>query len=537
MEKIVSFEQDEKFYLNLSKKCRDKGDYAGAIDYAKRAVALPSGTERARLELAELYLDANLYDKVLDVLNEILARNRRCVPAYRLAFHFFLNLDDVYSLLSYIKFGLDYNGDNEEYFELLDEFRREFDFGKMLADSPPQGYRQIYPESAPSEELLEHFDKNEFFFAESRTHLAQSAMEAGDFRAAEAYLKEVLEEEPENISALCGMVYLCNLRNRYGDAQRYVEKLLQSANLTDVNDAYKIVSVFCDLNRHELVLDALETIEEVLTLDDRLLNIKALALYNLRRLPESEEVFRLLRAVDDTFHIYSYYLKWVHAVRVGEREFEPLEYTDQVPESEYQYRGRRLEVILSLPREDFLQCLKVPENVELLEWSLTMNEDEIVTEAIKALFRSPHEYFLDEMLIYSDMSYSVKKEIVALKLFREDEEICYTISDLIKVRQSRFPKRYREFAPPFRRAFCMAQGVLYFTDKDYYRKLCMAAGRMFDRWKAFPDADFEDEEALTATLLSLTVRKEYPREALMRIFHLTESTLSRYLDFYETQKK
>ena len=362
---VVSFERDPKFYLNLSRKSRDRGDYLGAIDYAKRAAEV-SGTAEALLELAQLYMEANHYDKVLDVINRVLAADRHCVPAYRIAFRFFLILDDVYSLLAYIKLGLDYNKSDPEFFRALDEVRREFDFEKVLADAQAQDYRVIYPEKREPEELLENFDRSGFFFAESRNQLAQNAIEAGDYKTAGKFLSEVIEDEPRNISALCNLVYLCNITNRFAEADRYVQELLAIDDVTDVNDVYKIVSVFCDMNNHELVLEYLERIEEMITPDDRLLQMKALALYNLRRFSESEEVFRLLHVVDDTFGIYSYYLKWVDRVRTGERPFEPLAYTDQVPEAEYQFRTRRLEIILRLSRQDFLSCLKVPENAELL---------------------------------------------------------------------------------------------------------------------------------------------------------------------------
>ena len=529
---VVSFERDSKFYLNLSRKSRDRGDTLSAIDYAKRAAEAAEDPETALLELARLYMDANHYDKVLDVVNTVLAKDRRCVAAYRLAFRFFLTLDDVYSLLSYIKLGLDYNKSDPEFFRALDEVRREFDFEKMLSDAQAQDYRVIYPEQRDPEELLENFDRNGFFFTESRNQLAQNAMETGDYKSAGKYLTEVLEEEPRNISALCTLVYLCNVTNRFAEADRHVQELLAIDNITDVNDVYKIVSVFCDMNNHELVLEYLERIEEMITPDDRLLQMKALALYNLKHFSESEEVFRLLHVVDDTFYIYSWYLKWVDQVKNGEREFEPLAYTDQVPEPEYQYRTRRLEVILSLSRADFLSCLNVPENVELLKWSLTMNEDDVISEVVRCMFRSPLESFLDEMLVYSDISYMVKKEIVALKLLRGDAEIAYTISDLVKIRKSKYPRRYAELTEPFQYAFCMAQAVLYFTDSNYFAKLCARVGRMYDRWKREEDPDLVDDSALTAALLYLTMKEQYPTEVLARIFNLSDSTLHRYIEAY-----
>ena len=148
---------------------------------------------------------------------------------------------------------------------------------------------------------------------------------------------------------------------------------------------------------------------------------------------------------------------------------------------------------------------------------------------VKRLFFSPLEPFLREMLIYSDISYMVKKEIITQRLLRGDKEIFYSISDLIQSKKTKYARCYKDLSPLFREVYCRTLGVLYFSEFDYQRKLGTRVAEMYRRSQQEGYAALNDPRLLTATLLHMVERTQYPVFTLLHIFNIEDDQLMLYI--------
>ncbi|MEI6101984.1 MAG: tetratricopeptide repeat protein, partial [Eubacteriales bacterium] len=264
---------------------------------------------------------------------------------------------------------------------------------------------------------------------------------------------EVMKIDPGNVHANCNMVLFYNEKGEELAREKYVEKI-QTVRTENPEDIYKIAVTFCELKRHEKVIQFLKKLLQYRPYDEKAMFYAGLASYNLGRFKEAIGYFADIIKINPQNTVAPYYCGFVKEVLDGKKVPDVVAYSYQVPFTEAKKRIRYINECLMRDKEEIDALWHSSERFEgMLTWGLEFGDlfiKRAVAEIIAGFNDKKAETKLRSYILNADQPDDVKNEIFVLLKRMEAPEpyIAYIGGNIVEVKVGMIDSRDDKKALP-----------------------------------------------------------------------------------------
>ena len=431
MGKIVEFEKDVSRYRKLAEECAQKGDFKGALAFLFSAKSISESYE-VLMDIAYNYADMGLLElsnKFWFKYMDKAPKDRVSVAYEELAINYFY-LDNYWASSYY--FHLKLKTDGQIMKEGLDQEIIDFFSGEELKKD---AYRIVYPIERANYDFETKRAKHALAigaFPEAKTVLQKIPLErrteeisgdlavasfmSDDLDGAEKICRESISEHGENVTALCNLSTIYDMKEDYDNAEYYYKKALL-VRKGEKGEEYKIATCAIERNDHDVVKECLEKILLDRPNELTMRFFYATCLLNTGKLQRAVEEFKRIYRISPGDRIFYYYLKLAERVLANDQRavrLLPLAYVKELPEQTTKDYSERVKALV----QDVTKADKAVKNLEMrnvLEWALIHGEGQTSRDAafVFSMVNTPSvkKLFLDT-LVDVEVKDEIKRVII-----------------------------------------------------------------------------------------------------------------------------
>lgn len=500
----------------------DNGDFVGALGFLFRA--LENGNDPEVItDIADAYADMELFElsnKFWFIYLANAPKDKESIAYEELGINYFY-MDNLYMSGYYFhkKYLIDgyisqegLDPDIVDYFSGVidnkDAYRVAYpperaDYSYELKEAKRAVIAADYERA---EKLLERIPEGCTQYAEAMEELSMLKFLTGSVDEGINVCRAQLNSVGDNIAAYCNLSSMYHYKSDDEKSRYYYVKALEQP-LNDISDYYKLATCSLEQKEHLKAIGYMERIITERPYETNIRYLNALALLNCGKFERAEREFSYLYRLKPWDGVVKYYAALAgRLIKYGDKDgVLPLDYIDEVPETE---EVRRLATLKDLPKletDKINRALKNPDNFDCVVWGLTNSEESVEKLCVLVLMSSTLKKAhaaLTDVLIDPDAPMYLKEIIVyVLIISGHKKSLSLTKGGVylrVKPKKLRFEKmpEYEVFFLSY--AFCFSRlAVSVETDLE---KTAFATERVFKKLKDKIDPALIGKEELAALI-------------------------------------
>lgn len=382
--RVIPFERDGEFFLRLGSARLERNDLIEAIGHYHRARQREPENVEVQLAIAEVLTEMHRYEQSNKLLFALLSEEESPTECFFGIACNFLGMQEFShahdSLESYL--ALDPEGEFVgDALDMLDVIEDQEVLYSMPGVQPPEE-REAYNTCARGRRLMEAGRLEEaikllkelgekspdMLFV--RNNLALAYFCDKDYQKAMEAVRDVLEEDPDNVQAHCNfLLFLYAAKDDEGQ-QRELE-FLKKVETQDPQDWNRMAVVFLELGYFEEAFKVLKKLELAFPYDEGTLHRLAVCRYHMGQYDLAQAYYDKLLKIDPQDTVAAYYRRICYKAASGEKEEIDWLYHYEVPYVEVLSRVKSINETTKQPREVMVGRWKNDEGFRaLLSWSL-----------------------------------------------------------------------------------------------------------------------------------------------------------------------
>lgn len=531
MKEILTFDNSIERYLSLGEQCVDEEKYEDALRYFFCALKMENSPKILR-SIALTYSDMGLYEFSNKYWIKFLNANPKegIGDAYEeLGINFFY-LDNFILSSYYLNKKVSVDGvlsrdDLNE--EILEYFTDSFDKKKAYkvaypfdkadyTDELKKGKIQIANcDFKGAVETLTHvpFEAKEYYEAQDEMSLAEFL--SGNVDGAIEINKRIIEGRGENVSSLCNLSSMYNLKGDDDKSDYYYKKAL-SIEKDKEEDNYKLATCSLERKEHKKAIYYIDEIIKDKPFEVNLKYLLALALLNNREYERAKKIlFELVSIVPDN-PVYNYYLKLSDRLlsNVDAKKIFPLAYEDDYPKQDRVNVKKRIAKYLTLSLSAMKKIIDTAEFLNDVLWAFYHGDEEsakTMSFILVSLHDKRSDRILFDILCDSEISDSYKGALLFTLIMNGFNGIvgvaCGNFYNRIKIRKVVFENN-EKFSDLFV-AYSLLMTKLSFVEIDNYDKVAFNANKVYRRFKEGCELEAFKKEDMAGLILYLCDYKRF----------------------------
>lgn len=412
---IVEFDVGVDRLLNIAYKKIDKSEYVNAVSILKKALVEDPENVDVLLELASVYSKMNMIDKsnrfaylALDLKHNemslyLLGNNFLKLHMYDEGIEYFNRIIDMYP-----------DGDYADYVELvIDRLEDKEVTGRELKLLNLTQKGKKYLENEEYDKAIKLFSRVSMAVPEHnfiKNNLAMAYFYDKQTEKSIKLCKEVIATSRYDIYANCNLALFYHRLNKKHELNKQLDKLLKLEPVTQ-EEYLKIISIYCEMKRHEDVIRVVKQAGMVYSYDITYMYFLAAANYNLGNVNKSLSIYHdIIKIDEDNFEAY-YYIKSINSLMKP----KSIDYYNQLPMVAVIDCVKQIKAMMDMTREELVKNW-TEENRLIAMWGLRYRDDGVKRLCISILSVVDDEdskRALKEALFSTSMSDEVKKDILA----------------------------------------------------------------------------------------------------------------------------
>lgn len=555
MEEIIAFDNSIERYINIAKECVEKEKYEDALRYFFCALKQEENEENIS-NIAYTYSEMGLYELSNKYWIKFLSLNPKegIGDAYEeLGINFFY-LDNLILSSYYLNKKVTIDGylsrdDLSE--EILDYFsesvnkkslyRVAYPFDKASYTSEIKiGKRQIV--NCDFKGAIETLSRvpvgaNEYYDAQDEMSLAEFL--SGNVDGAIEINKRIIEGRGENVSALCNLSSMYNLKGDDDKSNYYYKKAI-SIDKDKEEDNYKLATCSLERNEHKKAIEYIDEIIEDRKYEINLKYLLALALLNNGEYERAKKtLFELVSIVPDN-PVYKYYLQLSNKLLNNEKvgKIFPLSYEDDYPREERIVVKKRISKYLNLGLPSIKKKLSSEEFLSDVMWAF-LHGDEESSKMLSFLLVNIHDKRSDkiifDVLSNTEVRDSYKGALIFTLIingFNGNISVaCGNFFNKVKIRKVIFSKD-EEFNELFL-AYALLMTKLSFMDINDYDRVAFNANKVYRRFKNNNKLSEFKREEIAGLILNMCAYKRFKSlSGISKILKCKKERLNKLIQIY-----
>lgn len=412
---IVEFDVGVDRLLNIAYKKIDKSEYVNAVSILKKALVEDPENVDVLLELASVYSKMNMIDKsnrfaylALDLKHNemslyLLGNNFLKLHMYDQGIEYFNRIIDIYP-----------DGDYADYVELvIDRLEDKEVTGRELKLLNLTQKGKKYLENEEYDKAIKLFSRVSMAVPEHtfiKNNLAMAYFYDKQTEKSIKLCKEVIATSRYDIYANCNLALFYHRLNKKHELNKQLDKLLKLEPVTQ-EEYLKIISIYCEMKRHEDVIRVVKQAGMVYSYDITYMYFLAAANYNLGNVNKALSIYHdIIKIDEDNFEAY-YYIKAINSLMKP----KSIDYYNQLPMVAVIDCVKQIKAMMDMTREELVKNW-TEENRLIAMWGLRYRDDGVKRLCISILSVVDDEdskRALKEALFSTSMSDEVKKDILA----------------------------------------------------------------------------------------------------------------------------
>ncbi len=338
-------------------------------------------------------------------------------------------------------------------------------------------------------------------------------------------MKIALSIDDNDVYALCNLISMLYDDNQKGVAKEYIKKL-DSLEITDEDELYKVVMVNCEIGRHKKVVYYGEKYLKLKPFDKSVLHMTAIASYNLLDFENAYKKFKKVFILTGTFTSSTYLAVCENAIKYGkERKYLKLNYIFDLPKDTRKIITKKLNEIIA-DKNFKITEENAKEFFSLMDYCFEGDNYHIQASALTLLshiWSLVIDEYLKSLLLKNNVYDRIKQGIVGHLLDAD-------YIDELSVMLGGVYKNIKTYRPYFKNddkesvfftAYVYAFAKLVFFEKDL-KKLCQTCEVLYEKAK---EKNIEiinkDAKELSAVIYELSdYRKIQKRREFAKFFNV-----------------
>lgn len=522
-QKVLKFDFSRRRLRERAEKYYDEGNYLSALRFTYKEMSIYGGDGDTYTMLSDIYENMELYTSAVNCWFRFMdnCSGEDLPDIYEGLAVNYLNMgNEAQSAFYYNKLmDSDDTLTEENKAEIAGAFARErrsdfrFVYPPRFADYSKEtetGARALKNgDCKKAITILSGVEKGSPAYATAREMQAVAYLLSERADKAEKICKELVEENPFDVQALATLAAVYTEQGRNDESREIALRLCEIKDAAP-DELYKIATVCCENNLHELALEKFFELEKSLPYDGNMLYFKSVAAYKSGRIRLAIDAMETLCTIYPDAAVAEYYLK---AMRrrldspAGEPEPE-ITYFYRVPKEEREKRCRTLVKIGKCARADaeLFGALALREGY--FRWcfdEMDGMEHDLQYLAVVVAEHARADEFIREILLDCAVSDVLKIELLRLLFVRNEDNgfgvvICNIYRDLRISRIRIARKRHKKFVEAYAKTaskFAVINDVYGRKLHDMTEKLY----RSFQSRECWELADNSDDLACAIYLL------------------------------------
>lgn len=516
MGQIIPFIKSVGTYRKLAEERAGKEDFSGALAFLFSAKSI-SLTYEVIMDIADAYADMGLLElsnKFWFMYMDKAPKEKVSVAYEELAINFFY-LDNYWASSYY--FHLKLTTDGQIMKDGLDKEIIDFFSGEEMKKN---AYRVAYP-----------FDRADYTFEtkrakhalaigafeearlsllripqENRTEeisgdLAVASFMSDELELAEAVCRDSLVRHGENVTALCNLSTVFDMREDADNAEYYYRKAL-GVRKGEKTEAYKIATCAIEREDHLTVKECLENI-----LDDRPYELTmrffyGVALINLGRFDRAKDQLKTAYRWNPSDSIVKYYLDLADRLISGEQTAEkllPLEYVKELPKKVVKKYCQKIQTIAKT-LEKIEWAVRNDEMKNLLEWAVYHADGQTARDAVYILSSGYTPYakkLLLSALLDPEVKEEIKRVIIYVLIVKGHKEKFGAVAGnfYVRIKPKKLACERKDDGAVYFSAYALCVARVAFWDGDGLDKVALITDKVYNKLKdKISDRDVTNEE-------------------------------------------
>ncbi len=448
--RILKFEQDAVFHYQKYLKLADTGNYIDSLVSLRIAIQKDPDNVEYRLALAELYTELSYFEESNYVLFSIIGKRKDhygdCL--FGMGCNFF-GLRDIEKATECFEKYLEqypdgtYEFEAQDFLEMIeyddldmgdedDEPEEAYDIAERGKDLLDQG------EYEKAIKMLKDAEKKYPTLTFIKNNLALAYYCAGDIVKAIGITEKVLDDEPENVHAICNQVLFNLALGNTSEIESYkstMEKLVPE----DIDERIKLSLTYCELSENDKAYNILKQVLEEMPYDARTLFLMGASAANTGRYTESLGYFIDMIKLEPDNTIAYYYKNLVQKAKETNQPIK-IAYAYQVPVDEIKRRMNYLNLCVQKNMSELKELWSKDEYFSsMLQWGLAIGDNtikKIVVELIGSFEDEKAIEMLKRYLLRKNEPDEIKNDIFLIlkKLNVKQPYMAYIAGKIAEVR-------------------------------------------------------------------------------------------------------
>ena len=554
---IIDFHRDGDFYFDRAQKFLSRGDALNALENLRRAQRLSPEEDFYTFRIARIYSEMGLYSFSDDIYFKLISQKKCVLESYFGLTQNYMEEDDIETAYHYLKCSYERHKDGADPVAEAEELGLDaddlYDVIEELEDrsyelEERKGLRLVYDRDIYQRKLLmtahnlmglQEFDKaveaysvikpDSKYYCEALNGITICRYLVKNYKAAAAAADEAERLFPNDVLMLCSRLLLAAKTKDSVAFEKYLALILEKKDMQE-SERYRAAMVFCEVGRHGLAAQALETILEECPYDPQVLLLCAQAHFNDGDPARAAEMCRRLMKIDERDSIAKYYLRLF-----AEPKKAKVFYTCQVPSREIVRRVKKIAAAIKAAPDKLSETLDTDgELFSLVLWVETLDDISFQLVVYNACLKSGNvragEY-LRELLLSTAVNSFLKKQLLILILngTKGTLNVSLTVDEIFTSSRYNAPRQLEGFPSWFREGYNNVFATLAFMERNFEAKLNSVARELLKAAEPHKHA-LKDKKALSAALHLLYGGKPAfkSKSVLCEIYNTNLTTLRAY---------
>ncbi len=555
MEEIIEFDNSIERYEKLAEKCIENEEYENALRYFFCALNKEEDLGIIK-NIALTYSEMGLYEQSNRYWIKFLSKNPKegVGDAYEeLGINFFY-LDNFILSSYYLNKKVSVDGflKREELSdEILEYFTNNVNTKKLYKIAYPFEKATFSDEIKLGKSLIVNCDfrgavkalsrvpkgAKEYFEAQDEMSLAEFL--SGNVDRAIEINKKIIEERGENVSALCNLSSMYNLKNDDDKSDYYYRKALLTEKDRE-EDNYKLATCSLERGEHKKAIEYIDLITSDRPYEINLKYLLALALLNAGEYERAKKTFFELVSIVPDNAVYNYYLKATVSILDGKNmdKIFPIPYEDDYPKSERVNVKKRISKYLAMDLPQIKKQLSKKEFLFDALWAFNHGDEEtskMMAFLLATLHDKRSDKILFDVLSDSEVRDSAKGSLIFTLIVNGFNGTiglaCGNFFNRVKIRKVVFIDK-EEFNDLFI-AYALLMTKLSFIEIDNYDKVAFNANKVYRRFRdSLLPKEFSKEDFAGLILFLCDYKRFKGTNSIARLFRCKKENLDKLISLY-----
>lgn len=500
---VIEFKGNDVYYKKLYEIRKQKGDLFGVITSLKSLERSGSKDFFLYYELSLTYLKMELYTQSIDnafkCFNYCSQEEKGVLYGLLSAIYYKICNDELagYYLQLFIKSKSVVDDEFlyqiiNEYIEKVTSIENNFyiaypydkaDFTKYLENTEEIFKRGEYEKVIS---MLEIIPKNSSFYVEALLKKSVCNFLLDNVEDAIKDMEIAVSIDDNDVYVLCNLISMLYDDNKKDVAKPYIKKL-DSLDISEEDELYKVVMVNAEIGRHKKVISYGEKYLKIKPYDKSVLHMTGIAYYNLLDFDNAYKKFKKVFNLTGTFTSSTYLAVCENAINYKkEREYLKLNYIFDLPKNTRKIITKKLNEIVA-DKTFKLTEENAKEFFSLMDYCFEGDNYHIQASALTLLSKITSlvvDEYLKTLLLRNNVYDRIKQGIIGHLLDAD-------YIDEIPVMLGGVYKKVTLFRPYFKNqdkesvfftAYVYAFAKLVFFEKDL-KKLCQTCEDLYEKAK------------------------------------------------------